>query len=120
MMELTCSPLAEASKDLVCSSNLVQTFSAGPICKLLTKNAIFQSPEEDGSIFVCAGDEASTSALVSFVLFSVVVWWWVLLAFLGDKPYQSQYQWFLVGMALSCTSPCPGWAVILAVAGLIF
>ncbi|XP_005152317.1 E3 ubiquitin-protein ligase RFWD3 [Melopsittacus undulatus] len=64
MMELTCSPLAEDSKDLVCSSNLVQTFSAGPICKLLTKNAIFQSPEEDGSIFVCAGDEASTSALL--------------------------------------------------------
>ncbi|XP_057271180.1 E3 ubiquitin-protein ligase RFWD3 isoform X2 [Pezoporus wallicus] len=64
MMELTCSPLGEASKDLVCSSNLVQAFSAGPICKLLTKNAIFQSPEEDGSIFVCAGDEASTSALL--------------------------------------------------------
>ncbi|XP_061231833.1 E3 ubiquitin-protein ligase RFWD3 [Neopsephotus bourkii] len=64
MMELTCSPLAEASEDLVFSSNLVQTFSAGPTCKLLTKNAIFQSPEEDGSIFVCAGDEASTSALL--------------------------------------------------------
>ncbi|KFQ45719.1 E3 ubiquitin-protein ligase RFWD3, partial [Nestor notabilis] len=64
MMELTCSPLAETSEDLVCSSNLVQTFSAGPTCKLLTKNAIFQSPEEDGSIFVCAGDEASTSALL--------------------------------------------------------
>ncbi|KAM4638613.1 E3 ubiquitin-protein ligase RFWD3 isoform 7-T8 [Amazona ochrocephala] len=64
MMELTCSPLTEASEDLVCSSNLVQTFSAGPICKLLTKNAVFQSPEEDGSIFVCAGDEASTSALL--------------------------------------------------------
>ncbi|KAM4638608.1 E3 ubiquitin-protein ligase RFWD3 isoform 2-T3 [Amazona ochrocephala] len=73
MMELTCSPLTEASEDLVCSSNLVQTFSAGPICKLLTKNAVFQSPEEDGSIFVCAGDEASTSALVSLVPFCVVV-----------------------------------------------
>ncbi|NXD84378.1 RFWD3 ligase, partial [Halcyon senegalensis] len=64
MMELTCSPLTEASEDVVCSSNPIQTFSAGPTCKLLTKNAIFQSPEEDGSIFVCAGDEASNSALL--------------------------------------------------------
>lgn len=70
-MELTCSPLTEASEDVVCSSNPVQTFNAGPTCKLLTKNAIFQSPEEDGSIFVCAGDEASNSAMVSSVLFSV-------------------------------------------------
>lgn len=64
LMELTCSPLTEASEDVVCSSNPVQTFSAGPTCKLLTKNAIFQSPEEDGSIFVCAGDEASNSAML--------------------------------------------------------
>ncbi|NXG68883.1 RFWD3 ligase, partial [Baryphthengus martii] len=64
MMQLTCSPLTEASEDVVCSSNPIQTFSAGPTCKLLTKNAIFQSPEEDGSIFVCAGDEASNSALL--------------------------------------------------------
>ncbi|XP_062355949.1 E3 ubiquitin-protein ligase RFWD3 [Cinclus cinclus] len=64
MMELTCSPLAEGSEDVVCSSNPVQTFSAGPTCKLLTKNAIFQSPEDDGSVFVCAGDEASNSALL--------------------------------------------------------
>uniref|UniRef100_A0A663DUG4 RING-type E3 ubiquitin transferase n=2 Tax=Aquila chrysaetos chrysaetos TaxID=223781 RepID=A0A663DUG4_AQUCH len=64
MMELTCSPLTEASEDVVYSSNPVQTFSAGPTCKLLTKNAIFQSPEEDGSVFVCAGDEASNSALL--------------------------------------------------------
>ncbi|NXS70611.1 RFWD3 ligase, partial [Pandion haliaetus] len=64
MMELTCSPLTEASEDVVCSSNQVQTFSGGPTCKLLTKNAIFQSPEEDGSLFVCAGDEASKSALL--------------------------------------------------------
>ncbi|XP_042690717.1 E3 ubiquitin-protein ligase RFWD3 isoform X1 [Centrocercus urophasianus] len=64
LMELTCTPLTEASEDVVCSSNPVQTFSAGPTCKLLTKNAIFQSPEEDGSIFVCAGDEASNSAML--------------------------------------------------------
>ncbi|XP_062442354.1 E3 ubiquitin-protein ligase RFWD3 [Rhea pennata] len=64
MMELTCSPLREACEDVVCSSNPIQTFSAGPTCKLLTKNAIFQTPEEDGSIFVCAGDEASNSAML--------------------------------------------------------
>ncbi|NWU12182.1 RFWD3 ligase, partial [Cephalopterus ornatus] len=64
MMELTCSSLTEASEDVVCSCNPVQTFSAGPTCKLLTKNAIFQSPEDDGSVFVCAGDEASNSALL--------------------------------------------------------
>ncbi|NWW91499.1 RFWD3 ligase, partial [Rhynochetos jubatus] len=64
LMELTCSPLTEASDAVVCSSHPVQTFSAGPTCKLLTKNAIFQSPEEDGSVFVCAGDEASNSALL--------------------------------------------------------
>ncbi|NWS76191.1 RFWD3 ligase, partial [Crotophaga sulcirostris] len=64
MMELTCSPLTEASEDVVCSSNPIQTFSVGPTCKLLTKNAIFQSPEGDGSVFVCAGDEASNSALL--------------------------------------------------------
>ncbi|NXU54882.1 RFWD3 ligase, partial [Turnix velox] len=64
VMELTSSPLTEASEDVVCSSNPVQTFNAGPTCKLLTKNAIFQSPEEDGSVFVCAGDEASNSALL--------------------------------------------------------
>ncbi|NXT79439.1 RFWD3 ligase, partial [Zapornia atra] len=64
VMELTCSPLTEASEDVVCSSHPVQTFNAGPTCKLLTKNAIFQSPEEDGSVFVCAGDEAANSALL--------------------------------------------------------
>ncbi|NXG50700.1 RFWD3 ligase, partial [Psilopogon haemacephalus] len=64
MMELTCKPLTEDPEDVVCSSNPVQTFSAGPTCKLLTKNAIFQSPEDDGSVFVCAGDQASNSALL--------------------------------------------------------
>ncbi|NXP83093.1 RFWD3 ligase, partial [Ramphastos sulfuratus] len=64
MMELTSRPLTEGPEDVVCSSNPVQTFSAGPTCKLLTKNAIFQSPEDDGSVFVCAGDQASNSALL--------------------------------------------------------
>ncbi|XP_076989134.1 E3 ubiquitin-protein ligase RFWD3 isoform X2 [Tamandua tetradactyla] len=48
----------------VCSCHPVQTFLGGPSCKLLTKSAIFQSPENDGSILVCAGDEASNSALL--------------------------------------------------------
>eukprot|EP00073_Rattus_norvegicus_P055862 XP_341691.7 PREDICTED: E3 ubiquitin-protein ligase RFWD3 isoform X1 [Rattus norvegicus] len=42
----------------------VQTFLGGPTCKLLTKSAIFQSPENDGSVHVCTADEASQSALV--------------------------------------------------------
>ncbi|XP_021112362.1 E3 ubiquitin-protein ligase RFWD3 isoform X2 [Heterocephalus glaber] len=48
----------------VCSCHPVQTFLGGPTCKLLTKSAIFQSPENDGSILVCTGDEASNSALL--------------------------------------------------------
>ncbi|XP_068022635.1 E3 ubiquitin-protein ligase RFWD3 [Melanerpes formicivorus] len=64
MVELTCRPLTEGSEDAVWCSNPVQTFSAGPTCKLLTKNAIFQSPEDDGSVFVCAGDQASNSAML--------------------------------------------------------
>ncbi|XP_051024490.1 E3 ubiquitin-protein ligase RFWD3 [Acomys russatus] len=48
----------------VCSCLPVQTFLGGPTCKLLTKNAIFQSPDNNGSILVCTGDEASNSALL--------------------------------------------------------
>uniref|UniRef100_A0A8C9P2R2 E3 ubiquitin-protein ligase RFWD3 n=1 Tax=Spermophilus dauricus TaxID=99837 RepID=A0A8C9P2R2_SPEDA len=48
----------------ICSCHPVQTFFGGPTCKLLTKSAIFQSPENDGSILVCTGDEASNSALL--------------------------------------------------------
>ncbi|XP_040838306.1 E3 ubiquitin-protein ligase RFWD3 [Ochotona curzoniae] len=50
--------------DRVCLCNPVQTFHGGPTCKLLTKNAIFQSPKHDGSLLVCTGDEASNSALL--------------------------------------------------------
>ncbi|XP_077166724.1 E3 ubiquitin-protein ligase RFWD3 isoform X2 [Paroedura picta] len=64
VMEMTCSQLTEAADDVVCSCRPVQTLTAGPTCKLLTKNAIFQSPEDDGSILVCAGDEASNSAML--------------------------------------------------------
>lgn len=89
MMELTSRPPTEGPEDVICSSNPVQTFSAGPTCKLLTKNAIFQSPEDDGSVFVCAGDQASNSALVPLFFFllgccssweftrhSIRVFWW--------------------------------------------
>ncbi|XP_032468930.1 E3 ubiquitin-protein ligase RFWD3 isoform X4 [Phocoena sinus] len=48
----------------ICSCNSVQTFRGGPTCKLLTKSAIFQNPENDGSILVCTGDEMSNSALL--------------------------------------------------------
>ncbi|XP_017724205.1 PREDICTED: E3 ubiquitin-protein ligase RFWD3 isoform X2 [Rhinopithecus bieti] len=48
----------------VCSCQPVHTFFGGPTCKLLTKNAIFQSPENDGNILVCTGDEAANSALL--------------------------------------------------------
>ncbi|XP_005345715.2 E3 ubiquitin-protein ligase RFWD3 isoform X2 [Microtus ochrogaster] len=50
--------------DPVCSCLPVQTFLGGPTCKLLTKNAIFQSPENDGNVLVCTGDEASKSVLL--------------------------------------------------------
>lgn len=48
----------------VCSCLPVQTFLGGPTCKLLTKSAIFQSPENNGSVLVCTADEASQSALL--------------------------------------------------------
>uniref|UniRef100_A0A8C5R626 RING-type E3 ubiquitin transferase n=1 Tax=Leptobrachium leishanense TaxID=445787 RepID=A0A8C5R626_9ANUR len=63
MMELISSRLMASDDEYNCSCYPVQTFNAGPTCKLLTKNAIFQSPERDGSILVCAGDEASNSAM---------------------------------------------------------
>uniref|UniRef100_A0A2K6G1U0 RING-type E3 ubiquitin transferase n=1 Tax=Propithecus coquereli TaxID=379532 RepID=A0A2K6G1U0_PROCO len=48
----------------ICSCHPVQTFLGGSTCKLLTKSAIFQNPQNDGSILVCTGDEASNSALL--------------------------------------------------------
>ncbi|XP_058011604.1 E3 ubiquitin-protein ligase RFWD3 isoform X2 [Ahaetulla prasina] len=64
VMELTSIQLTDRDDEIVCSCNPIQTLTAGPTCKLLTKNAIFQSPEDDGSILVCAGDEASNSAML--------------------------------------------------------
>ncbi|XP_075392659.1 E3 ubiquitin-protein ligase RFWD3 isoform X1 [Tenrec ecaudatus] len=48
----------------VCVCRPVQTFCGGPTCKLLTKNAIFPSPKNNGSLLVCSGDESSNSALL--------------------------------------------------------
>ncbi|XP_005403515.1 PREDICTED: E3 ubiquitin-protein ligase RFWD3 isoform X2 [Chinchilla lanigera] len=62
LMEL--SHKRDEAGELVCSCQPVQTFLGGPTCKLLTKSAIFQSPENDGSVLVCTGDEASNSALL--------------------------------------------------------
>ncbi|XP_013922750.1 PREDICTED: E3 ubiquitin-protein ligase RFWD3 [Thamnophis sirtalis] len=64
VMELTSTHLTDRDDEIVCSCNPIQTLTAGPTCKLLTKNSIFQSPEDDGSILVCAGDEASNSAML--------------------------------------------------------
>ncbi|KAM3919187.1 E3 ubiquitin-protein ligase RFWD3 [Leptodactylus fuscus] len=64
MMELTSSRLTDTDNEYSCSCYPIQTFNAGPTCKLLTKNAIFQSPDRDGSILVCAGDESSNSAML--------------------------------------------------------
>uniref|UniRef100_H0UUW2 RING-type E3 ubiquitin transferase n=1 Tax=Cavia porcellus TaxID=10141 RepID=H0UUW2_CAVPO len=47
----------------VYSCQPVQTFFGGPTCKLLTKSALFQSPE-NGSLLVCTGDEASNCAML--------------------------------------------------------
>ncbi|XP_030622349.1 E3 ubiquitin-protein ligase RFWD3 [Chanos chanos] len=64
LMELNRTPQQSASQVPVCSCSPVQTFTAGSSCKLLTKNAVFKSPARDGSMLVCAGDEASNSAMV--------------------------------------------------------
>ncbi|XP_042196349.1 Golgi apparatus protein 1-like [Callorhinchus milii] len=64
LMELSSSPLPNSLEDLICTCYPIQTFSAGSTCKLLTKNAIFNNPEQDGSILVCAGDEATNRAMV--------------------------------------------------------
>ncbi|XP_051884176.1 E3 ubiquitin-protein ligase RFWD3 isoform X2 [Pristis pectinata] len=64
MMELSSSASPESLENLICTCYPVQTFNAGPTCKLLTKNAIFASPEKNGSVLVCAGDEATNSAML--------------------------------------------------------
>ncbi|XP_061078169.1 E3 ubiquitin-protein ligase RFWD3 [Conger conger] len=63
LMELSRAP-QDSARPPACSCLPVQTFSAGPSCKLLTKSAVFPSPARDHSTLVCAGDEASHSTMV--------------------------------------------------------
>lgn len=63
LMALNRTPQQDSSQLPSCSCSPVQTFSAGPSCKLLTKNAVFKSPDGGGTL-VCAGDEASNSTIV--------------------------------------------------------
>lgn len=71
LMALNRTPQQDSSQLPSCSCSPVQTFSAGSSCKLLTKNAVFRSPDGGGTL-VCAGDEASNSTMVSPV--GVCVW----------------------------------------------
>lgn len=64
LMALNRTPQQDSSQLPSCSCSPVQTFSAGSSCKLLTKNAVFRSPDGGGTL-VCAGDEASNSTMVS-------------------------------------------------------
>lgn len=71
LMALTRTPQQESSELPSCSCEPVQTFNAGSSCKLLTKNAVFRSPDGGGTL-VCAGDEASNSTMVSPFTFTLV------------------------------------------------
>ncbi|KAK1162090.1 E3 ubiquitin-protein ligase RFWD3-like [Acipenser oxyrinchus oxyrinchus] len=64
LMELSRGRQINSSEDPPCTCHPVQSFNAGSSCKLLTKNAVFESPARDGSMLVCAGDEASNSAML--------------------------------------------------------
>ncbi|XP_051787501.1 E3 ubiquitin-protein ligase RFWD3 [Erpetoichthys calabaricus] len=64
LMELNRVVQQDSLDDPACTCQPIQTFNAGSCCKLLTKNALFESPAKDGSMLVCAGDEASNSAMV--------------------------------------------------------
>ncbi|XP_041852349.1 E3 ubiquitin-protein ligase RFWD3 [Melanotaenia boesemani] len=63
LMALNRTPQQDSSQLPSCSCSPVQTFNAGSSCKLLTKNAVFKSPDGSGTL-VCAGDEASSSTMV--------------------------------------------------------
>ncbi|CAJ1055912.1 E3 ubiquitin-protein ligase RFWD3 [Xyrichtys novacula] len=63
LMALNRTPQQDSSQLPSCSCSPVQTFSAGPSCKHLTKNAVFKNPG-GGGMLVCAGDEASNSTIV--------------------------------------------------------
>ncbi|XP_019713221.1 E3 ubiquitin-protein ligase RFWD3 isoform X2 [Hippocampus comes] len=63
LMALTRTPQRDDGEPPGCSCSPVHTFSAGSSCKLLTKNAVFSGPHGGGAL-VCAGDEATQSAMV--------------------------------------------------------
>ncbi|XP_034033226.1 E3 ubiquitin-protein ligase RFWD3 [Thalassophryne amazonica] len=63
LMALNRTPPVDSARLPTCSCSPVQTFSAGTSSKLLTKNAVFKSPDGGGTL-VCAGDEASNSTMV--------------------------------------------------------
>uniref|UniRef100_A0A3Q1JNM2 RING-type E3 ubiquitin transferase n=1 Tax=Anabas testudineus TaxID=64144 RepID=A0A3Q1JNM2_ANATE len=63
LMALNRPPQQDSDQMPSCSCFPVQTFSAGSSCKLLTKNAVFRSPDRGGTL-VCAGDEATNSTMV--------------------------------------------------------
>ncbi|XP_024866460.1 E3 ubiquitin-protein ligase RFWD3 isoform X2 [Kryptolebias marmoratus] len=63
LMALSRAPQQDSGQLPTCSFSPVQTFTAGSSCKLLTKNAVFKSPDGSGTL-VCAGDEASNSTMV--------------------------------------------------------
>lgn len=62
-MALTRTPQQDSAQLPSCSYSPVQTFGAGSSCKVLTKNAVFKSPQGGGTL-VAAGDEASNSTMV--------------------------------------------------------
>ncbi|MGH0115798.1 UNVERIFIED_CONTAM: hypothetical protein FKN15_046983 [Acipenser sinensis] len=64
LMELSRGRQIDSSEDPPCTCHPVQSFNAGSSCKLLTKNAVFESPARDEAMLVCAGDEASNSAML--------------------------------------------------------
>ncbi|XP_061139466.1 E3 ubiquitin-protein ligase RFWD3 isoform X1 [Syngnathus typhle] len=63
LMALTRTPQQDAGEPPGCSCSPVQTFSVGPACKLLTKNAVFVGPHGSGTL-VCAGNETTHSTMV--------------------------------------------------------
>ncbi|KAM8892461.1 E3 ubiquitin-protein ligase rfwd3.S isoform 1-T2 [Spinachia spinachia] len=63
LMALTRTPQQDSAQLPSCSYSPVQTFGAGLSCKVLTKNAVFKSPQGGGTL-VAVGDEESNSTMV--------------------------------------------------------
>lgn len=64
IMKLTKNNLENSEDKYKCSCCPVQTFNGGTTCRLLCKNAIFQNPNPDCGMLVCAGDESTNSAML--------------------------------------------------------